>query len=179
MSQKISLIVDDELSVREYINSVLPSDGDQTIEKVDVNSMVILLVEDDVHEQYFVWKLLKADGFAVLTAGNGEFALEASRSHPGPIDLLLSEVEMPRMSGLELCRNIRAERPGIKVLMMSGDLRGGELASVNRLPFLQKPFTATALRDSIEALLSPIPSLTGMYPRSETTLTARSSEGHG
>jgi CheY-like chemotaxis protein len=90
-----------------------------------VNSKVILLVEDDVHEQYFVWKLLKADGFAVLTAGNGEFALEASRSHPGPIDLLLTDTEMPRMSGLELGRNIRAERPEIKVLMMSSDLRGG------------------------------------------------------
>ena len=140
--------------------------------------MVILLVEDDVHEQYFVWKLLKADGFAVLTAGNGEFALEASRSHPGPIDLLLTDTEMPRMSGLELCRNIRAERPGIKVIVMSGDL-GREQVSMNGLPFLQKPFTPTALRDSIEALLSPIPSLTGMYPRSETTLTARSSEGHG
>ena len=82
-------------------------------------------------------KLLKADGFAVLTAGNGEFALEASRSHPGPIDLLLTDTEMSRMSGLELCRNIRAERPGIKVLMMSSDLRGST-ASVNRLPFLQK-----------------------------------------
>src|ERR1035437_7493749 len=148
MSQKISVIMNGELSVRKYINSVLPSDGSQTIEKVDVNSKVILLVEDDVHEQYFVWKLLKADGFAVLTAGNGEFALEASRSHPGPIDLLLTDTEMPRMSGLELCRNIRVERPGIKVIVMSGDL-GREQVSMNGLPFLQKPFTPMALRDSI------------------------------
>ena len=122
-----------------------------------MNSKVILLVEDDVHEQYFVWKLLKADGFAVLTAGNGEFALEASRSHPGPIDLLLTDTEMPRMSGLELCTNIRAERPGIKVLVMSGEPSCKGQASMNGLPFLQKPFTSTALRDSIEALLGPIP----------------------
>jgi DNA-binding response OmpR family regulator len=142
--------------------------------------MVILLVEDDVHEQYFVWKLLKADGFAVLTAGNGEFALEASRSHPGPIDLLLTDTEMPRMSGLELCRNIRAERPGIKVIVISGNLRETEQVSMNGLTFLQKPFTPTVLRDAIEALLGPIPSLTGIYPRpSETTLAARSSGGHG
>src|SRR5664280_1750614 len=156
MSQKISVIMNGELSVRKYINSVLPSDGSQTIEKVDVNSKVILLVEDDVHEQYSVWKLLKSDGFTVLTAGNGEFALEASRSHPGPIDLLLTDTEMPRMSGLELCRNVRAERPGIKVIVMSGDL-GREQVSMNGLRFLQKPFTPTALRNSIETLLGPMP----------------------
>ena len=117
--------------------------------------MVILLVEDDLHVQYFIWKLLKAAGFTVLTAGNGEFALEALRNHLGPIDLLLTDMEMPRMSGLELARNIKAERPEIKVLMMSGDLSGREEACMNGLPFLQKPFTPTALRDSIEALLGP------------------------
>jgi len=118
---------------------------------------VVLCAEGDVHVQYLIWKLLKADGFTVLTTGKSEFGLEASRSHPGPIDLLLTDMEMPRMSGLELYRNIRAERPGIKVLMISGDLREREQVSVNGLTFLQKPFTPTALRDSIEALLGPIP----------------------
>jgi CheY-like chemotaxis protein len=119
--------------------------------------MVILLAEDDVYEQYSIWKLLKAGGFTVLTAGNGQFALEASRNHPGPVDLLLTDIEMPQMSGLELCRSIKAERPGIKVLMMSGDLREREHVSMNGLPFLQKPFTASVLRDCIETLLGPIP----------------------
>ena len=119
--------------------------------------MVILLVEDDVYVQYFIWKLLKADGFSVLTAGDGLAALEASRNYPGAIDLLLSDVGMPRMGGLELCKTIAAERPGIKVLMMSGEASCKEQASVNGLQFLQKPFTLTALRDSIEALLGPIP----------------------
>ena len=117
--------------------------------------MVILLVEDDVHVQYFIWKLLKADGFMVLTAGNGVFALEASLSHPGTIDLLLTDMEMPRMGGLELYKNIAAERPGIKVLMMSGEPSCKEQVSRSGLPFLQKPFTRTALRDSIDALLGP------------------------
>ena len=98
-----------------------------------------MCAEGDVHVQYLIWKLLKADGFTVLTAGKSEFALEASRSHPGPIDLLLTDMEMPRMSGLELYRNIRAERPGIKVIVMSGDL-GREQVSMNGLRFLQKPF---------------------------------------
>jgi CheY-like chemotaxis protein len=126
--------------------------------------MVILLAEDDVQVQYSLWKLLKADGFTVLTAGNGAFALEASRNHPGPVDLLLTDMEMPRMGGLELAETIAAERPGIKVLIMSGDLRDREHISVNGLPFLQKPFTPTALRESIQALLCPIPSSAGIYP---------------
>jgi DNA-binding response OmpR family regulator len=119
--------------------------------------MMILLVEDDMGVQFFVQKLLRADGFSVLTAGDGIAALEVSRKHPGAIDLVLSDVGMPRMGGLELCKTIAAERPGIKVLMMSGDASCKEQVSVSGLQFLQKPFTLTALRDSIEALLGPIP----------------------
>ena len=126
--------------------------------------MVILLAEDDLQVQYFLGKLLKADGFTVLTGGNGAFALEASRNHPGPVDLLLTDMEMPRMGGLKLAETIAAERPGIKVLIMSGDLRDREHISVNGLLFLQKPFTPTALRESIEALVCPILSSAGIYP---------------
>src|SRR4249919_1220120 len=102
--------------------------------------MVILLAEDDVGVQFFVRSLLKADGFTILTASDGKAALEASRNYPGPIDLLLSDVEMPRMDGLELCKNISAERPGINVLMMSGEPSCKEQVCTTGLPFLQKPF---------------------------------------
>ena len=121
--------------------------------------MVVLLAEDDVQVQYFIWKLLKPDGFTVLTGGNGALALEASRNHPGPIDLLLTDMGMPLMCGLELAETSAKERPEIKVLIMSGDLRDREHISVNGLPFLQKPFTPTSLRESTDALLCPISSL--------------------
>jgi DNA-binding response OmpR family regulator len=55
--------------------------------------MVILLADDDVGVRFFVRRLLKADGFTVLTAGDGKAALEASRNFPGSIDLMLSDVE--------------------------------------------------------------------------------------
>ena len=83
--------------------------------------MVILLVDDNIGVQFYVWKLLKDAGFTVLTADGGRAALEASRNYPGAIDLLLSDVDMPRMDGLELYRHIAAQRPEIKVLLMSGD----------------------------------------------------------
>jgi len=122
-----------------------------------VNPMVILLAEDDVQIRYFIWKLLKADGFTVLASGNGEFALKASRDYRGHIDLLLTDMEMPGMNGLELYRSIRAERPGIKTLVMSGDPQRNHRVAMDGLPFLHKPFTPTVLRKSIEALLCPVP----------------------
>ena len=91
----------------------------------------------------------------VLTGYDGKAVLELSRSYPGTIDLLLSDLDMPRMGGLELCQTIATERQGIKVLIMSGGLQELEDADVKGMPFLQKPFILTALRDSIEALLGP------------------------
>ena len=112
--------------------------------------MVILLSEDNTGVRFLIWKLLRADGFTVLSTGDGIVALETSRNYPDTIDLLVSDVTMPRMGGLELAKRIAAERPGIKVLLISGEPLGeGQL---NGLPFLQKPFTHAALRESIEAL---------------------------
>ena len=132
-------------------SAVLQADGLSPI-----NPMVIMLVEDDVQIRYFMWKLVKTEGFTVLASGNGEFALKASRDYSGPIDLLLTDMDMPRTSGLELYRNILAERPGIRALVMSGDLQASDQALANGLPFLQKPFTPTVLRHSLDALLCPV-----------------------
>jgi two-component system cell cycle sensor histidine kinase/response regulator CckA len=118
-------------------------------------SMVVLLAEDDLPIQRLVSALLSADGFTVLATDDGEAALEASRGYPGDISLLLTDLDMPKMGGVELCKRITAERTGIKVLMMSGDPGGRELACPNGISFIDKPFTISTLQDSIEALLGP------------------------
>jgi DNA-binding NtrC family response regulator len=118
--------------------------------------MVILVAEDDVGVQFLIWKLLKGAGLTVLTARTGEAALRASRNHPGPIDLLLSDIEMPQMGGLELWKIISKERPGIKVILMSAEPQCKQNLSMSRLPFLQKPFALASLRQSVESLLGPI-----------------------
>jgi len=149
--------VDDGLSVRKNIKVVLQCDGFQTNKKVDLNPMVISLVEDDLGVQSFVWELLKDAGVTVLTVGDGVAALEESRNYLGSIDLLLSDVEMPRMGGLELCKLITAERPRNQSAHDVGcPSLGREQVSMSGLPFLQKPFTHTALRSAIETLLGPI-----------------------
>jgi DNA-binding response OmpR family regulator len=120
--------------------------------------MVVLCAEDDEWVRQFIVTLLKADGFTVLAAGDGKAALEEARKYSGTIDLLVSDVTMPRMGGLELRRTIAVERPEMKVLMMSGALESREKVATIGLPFLQKPFSSTALRESIETVLSPITS---------------------
>jgi len=121
--------------------------------------MVILVAEDHDDVRLAISNLLKADGFTVMTTYDGRAALELSRCYPGTIDLLLSDVDMPFMGGQELCQNIAAERPGIKLLLMSGGVGAQKQAHMNGLPLLQKPFTATPLRHSIKALLDPMPHL--------------------
>jgi DNA-binding NtrC family response regulator len=121
--------------------------------------MVILVAEDHDDVRFAISNILKADGFTVLTTYDGRAALELSRCYPGTIDVLLSDLDMPFMGGQELCQSIAVERPGIKVLLMSGGVGAQEQARMNGLPFLQKPFTAAALRYSIRALLGPMPHL--------------------
>src|SRR5262245_46693711 len=117
--------------------------------------MVILVAEDHDDVRLAIWNTLRAGGFTVLAAYDGKAALELSRSYPGTIDLLLTDIDMPRVGGLELCQAIAADRPGIKVLMMSGGAAGRERVRMKAPVFLQKPFTGTALRESITALLGP------------------------
>jgi len=120
--------------------------------------MMILIAEDNVGLRYFLWRVLRDDGQRVIAASDGEEALRASRAHPGPIDLVLADFEMPRMNGLKLCRIIAAKRPETKVVIMSGDPNAGEQCALARLPFLQKPFQLSAIREMIQNMFGHVAS---------------------
>jgi two-component system, cell cycle sensor histidine kinase and response regulator CckA len=110
---------------------------------------VILVAEDDVMVLNVVRVSLQRNGYFVLTAENGEEALYLSRQYPGDIDLLLSDVCMPKMSGIQAAKRISTERPGICVLLMSGtfdELNPG-------FPFLHKPFNVLKLSETVNGLL--------------------------
>jgi two-component system cell cycle sensor histidine kinase/response regulator CckA len=80
----------------------------------------ILVVEDEAKLRELLRSRLAAQGYLTLAAADGEEALDVAARHPGPIDLLLSDVVMPRVSGPELARRFRARFPDAVVLFMSG-----------------------------------------------------------
>ncbi len=117
----------------------------------------VLVVEDEAAVRSLVRTILRSRGYRVLVAGNGREALERIAAHDGTIDLLLTDVVMPEMSGRELTGLVAARHPRIRVLYMSGyttDVisEGGLLEpGVN---FLQKPFGPELLGQTVRQLLN-------------------------
>ncbi|HEX7288337.1 MAG TPA: response regulator [Candidatus Angelobacter sp.] len=118
----------------------------------------ILLVEDEDSLRAVVQEMLESLGYSVLTAACSDDALAAARAHPGKIDLLLSDVLMPKLDGPELADELVHTRPGMKVIFMSGYAMGsiapeGELRPGTIL--VHKPFSlrllATKLREVLDA----------------------------
>jgi two-component system cell cycle sensor histidine kinase/response regulator CckA len=116
----------------------------------------VLIVDDEAKMRQILRVGLIAHGFTVLDAENGHEALRLGKEHPGPIDLLLVDVVMPEMSGLELAPRIKALRPEVHVILMSGHKDDQILlhASLNpHTPFFHKPFTLEALVRTIQDVL--------------------------
>ena len=102
---------------------------------MNLSQSVVLIVDDDANIRNFLSLMIQQKGYSLLIANDGQEALALSRTYPGDIDLLVSDVQMPRMNGLDLAGHVLDERPRTRVLMMSG-LEPDTLA----LPFLRKPF---------------------------------------
>ena len=113
--------------------------------------IVILVVDDEITLRDLVHRLLNGQGYNVLAAADGTEALELSRTHSGKINLLLTDVEMPRLDGISLYRRIRAER-GIKVLFMSGGI-SDSLELPTGSAFLPKPFLTSTLCTKVREVL--------------------------
>ena len=111
---------------------------------------VILVVEDEAFVRDLIRYILETAGYAVLTAADGEQALQVSRTFPTAIHLLVSDVLMPKLGGIELCELMLRERPALKVLLMSGTVVEQPREGV---AFLRKPFRAEILRDHVRRLL--------------------------
>ncbi len=121
----------------------------------------ILLVEDEPALRELFKRTLELHGYSVITAPDGWAARALDHEIEGDVHLLLTDVVMPHVSGRELASSLRAKRPTLRVLYMSGYtddavIRNGALEPASA--FLQKPFTPAALAQKVrEVLEAPWP----------------------
>ena len=123
------------------------------IEQVSSRGETILLAEDEAGVRKYTREILERYGYIILEATSGEEALSVARNHPGPIHLLLTDIIMPTMGGVELTEKFNVEFPGIPVLFMSGYteqiMRHWNALSA----YIQKPFTLSDLLTQVRELL--------------------------
>ncbi len=128
-----------------------------TPQKSDGN--VILLVDDDESVRKVLLRQLDGKGFMVLEADSGQQAIAILKQQDHSINLLITDVMMPNMTGPELARQWMEEVPGTLVLFVSGysesALIGNELLESGRADFLTKPFSTSALLAKVLSLLKP------------------------
>jgi len=138
-------------------------DGEERIEERDRESHTweggtetVLVAEDDPSVREVTVSILKSAGYRVLEAASGPEALDVCRRHPGLVDVLVTDVVMPGMSGRALATRMEAMYPGMKVLYISGYTdniiaRHGVLE--DGLNFIQKPFTRIELLRKVRQVL--------------------------
>jgi CheY-like chemotaxis protein len=129
----------------------MPTDG-----KSPNVTETILLVEDELIVRELSRQLLESCGYRVVDAADGREAVELFKTFNGKIDLLLTDVVMPEMSGRELADQLKALQPDLKILFASGyieDTNGGKGSTHKIVNFIQKPFTQENLSRKIRDIL--------------------------
>jgi CheY-like chemotaxis protein len=115
----------------------------------------VLLVEDDDAVRNFSQRTLRSSGYAVLEARDGVDALRLAEEHAGPIDLLLTDLVMPRMGGRQLAELLIRTRPDMRVLLMSGytDEISVHSPTAPHHTLLHKPFSPSLLSRKVREIL--------------------------
>lgn len=124
--------------------------------QLPTGSETILVVEDDARVRELVCLILKRAGYTILEATSGSQAVQLSAEHKGSIQLLLSDMVMPEMSGTDLAVRLKLDQPQLKVLIMTG-YPEKFIQQANQLDvdadFIQKPFTPILLTSKVRAML--------------------------
>jgi two-component system cell cycle sensor histidine kinase/response regulator CckA len=111
----------------------------------------VLVVDDHETTRQTILRMLEAGGFTVRTATNGVEALDRLSREGGEIDIVLSDVTMPEMGGIDLSYQIREQYPQIPIALVSGDVSDLERSIIGRqdVPFIKKPFHAESLYSAV------------------------------
>ena len=117
----------------------------------------MLLVEDQPQARDVICETLRRRGYTVIQAADGAEAIEKAEQHRGAIDLLLTDVVMPGISGRQLAERIQSVAPSVRVIYMSGyadDAITQHGVLDPRLAFIQKPFTSNVVLAKVREVLS-------------------------
>lgn len=167
-----SISVSSEVSVGSTFRTYLPATQEQPVSTPRQSpspkregTETVLLVESDLHVRKVVGSILESNGYCVLAAGSPDEALSLVKGVPRSIDLLLTDVVMPGMSGYRLAEEICRARPRTRVLYMSGqtEMSGHtetptirERTKCDSVAFLQKPITPEALLRGLRDVLNSV-----------------------
>ena len=116
----------------------------------------ILIVEDDESVRSFTARAIQASGHQVETAEDGDEGLETIRKAAGGYDLVLSDIRMPAMDGIEMAKRAAGEFPGLRILLMTGYAEQRERAADLQqiiIDVVPKPFTLTEIRNRVQRAL--------------------------
>lgn len=118
----------------------------------------VLLVDDDGGARHALRRVLERQGYSVVEAAEGADALDLLEASHVPVDLMITDVQMPGMRGDELGQRVRARYPDLPILYISGERSFAHLGEDTSAPthFLAKPFTAAELGDALRLLLGTI-----------------------
>ena len=128
-----------------------------SLESVAIRKPVILVVEDESVVREVTRQVLEHAGYEVVECAGPQQALRLAAAHRGRIGLLLSDVVMPEMNGLDLARSIQAIQPSLTTIFMSGYAESAGLQKAARNPrstYIQKPFTVDLLLTSVATALA-------------------------
>src|SRR5262249_23571508 len=136
------------------VDAAPADDGDVDPVTLRRGTETLLLVEDEPPVRAVALRALRQLGYHVLEAGDGDEALARARSYAGPIHLLVTDVVMPRMGGIELAQRLRVQRPKTRVLHVSGYVDPSLLEGATPgSAFLQKPFLPDTLARKVREVL--------------------------
>ena len=130
---------------------------------------VVLLVDDEERVRWIARRVLEADGWEVLEAGDGQAALQLIGERDGRLNLVVTDLNMPRVSGRELAEVVSVFHPGLPVLGITGFLSG--VSHDRRLPILPKPFSPGSLVQAVRMACGM--SIRLQTPRRENRARAR------
>lgn len=145
---------------RIYLPTTTEDVSETTIHRpqaaIESGSETILVVEDEDGLLNVICEVLRANGYTVLPAKDGNEAIAVSERYSDPINLLLTDVIMPQVTGPELAAKLIQSRPRLRVLYMSGyndELVHGHRIGEDETAFIEKPFTPATLAEKIRMVL--------------------------